>query len=132
MTGCWLITRFPHLFSSSWTTGQRLGGCDDTMAAHAEGRLLRLVKGDAATNGDVPAPAQVAENAIKSNNVVVFSKSFCPFCTKVKDLFNALHIQYEGRMNFSRKDMLSQGSFSSYERERCCRSRKYPNLHIAV
>jgi len=75
--------------------GQRLGGCDDTMAAHAENRLMRLVKGDSATNGDLPGPAQVAEKAIESNNVVIFSKSFCPFCTKVKDLFNSLHIQYE-------------------------------------
>jgi len=74
--------------------GQRLGGCDDTMSAHSEGRLARLVQGGEA-NGDASGPAQVAKNAIESNNVVVFSKSFCPFCTKVKDLLTSLKIQYE-------------------------------------
>ena len=66
------------------------------MLAHSEGRLARLVKGEEA-NGVASGPAQVAENAIESNNVVVFSKSFCPFCTKIKDLLTSLNIQYEGQ-----------------------------------
>ena len=66
------------------------------MLAHSEGRLARLVQGGEAANGDASGPAQVAKNAIESNNVVVFSKSFCPFCTKVKDLLTSLKIQYEG------------------------------------
>jgi len=72
--------------------GELLGGCDDTMKANAENRLLRLV--GSAQNG-VSAAGGVAEAAIKDNNVVVFSKSFCPFCTKVKDLLDSLHVKYE-------------------------------------
>ena len=64
------------------------------MTAHSEGRLARLVKGD--SGGGESAPASIADDAINNNNVVVFSKSFCPFCTKVKDLLDSLHVRYEG------------------------------------
>jgi len=76
--------------------GNLLGGCDDTMKASAEGRLKELI-GEASTNGvaDDGSPAAVTENAIKDHKVVVFSKSFCPFCTKVKELFDSLKIHYE-------------------------------------
>lgn len=32
---------------------------------------------------------------INSNKVMVFSKTTCPFCTKVKELFKSLNVQYE-------------------------------------
>ncbi|CAG7817945.1 unnamed protein product [Allacma fusca] len=36
------------------------------------------------------------EDLIKSNKVVVFSKSYCPYCDKVKDLFKKLSAQFYG------------------------------------
>ncbi|ESO85238.1 hypothetical protein LOTGIDRAFT_235910 [Lottia gigantea] len=35
------------------------------------------------------------QNYIKLNKVMVFSKSYCPFCTKVKDLFKSLNVEYK-------------------------------------
>ena len=66
------------------------------MKANADGRLKELV-GEKVVNEDAEnSAAAIVEIAINKDNVVVFSKSFCPFCTKVKDLFDSLKIQYEG------------------------------------
>ena len=32
---------------------------------------------------------------IKNNTVVIFSKTTCPYCAKVKDLFNSLDMKYQ-------------------------------------
>ncbi|XP_041457959.1 thioredoxin reductase 1, cytoplasmic-like [Lytechinus variegatus] len=32
---------------------------------------------------------------IQSNDVMIFSKSYCPFCVKVKELFNGMNIKYK-------------------------------------
>lgn len=75
--------------------GNLLGGCDDTMKAHAEGRLRTLNSANAENGNGESGPAAIAENAIKEHKVVVFSKSYCPFCTKVKDLFKSLNVTFE-------------------------------------
>ncbi|KAK9090379.1 hypothetical protein Sjap_023556 [Stephania japonica] len=36
-----------------------------------------------------------AKDIISSAPVVVFSKSYCPYCTDVKNLFSRLHVQYK-------------------------------------
>jgi len=43
--------------------------------------------------GDLPAD-QLVEQYIAQSKVIIFSKSYCPFCNKVKDLFNTLGISY--------------------------------------
>ncbi|KAK7499594.1 hypothetical protein BaRGS_00009246 [Batillaria attramentaria] len=43
-------------------------------------------------NEDIIAKIQ---EMISTNKVLVFSKTTCPFCTKVKDLFKSLNVQYE-------------------------------------
>ena len=35
---------------------------------------------------------ETIESAIESNDVVIFSKSYCPFCTKTKDLFKGMGV----------------------------------------
>jgi len=37
---------------------------------------------------------KLIEDAIKENKVAIFSKTYCPFCTKVKSLFNDLKTPY--------------------------------------
>jgi len=39
-------------------------------------------------------PDAVVSEAVASADVIVFSKSFCPFCLKTKKLFNSLEIDY--------------------------------------
>ena len=38
------------------------------------------------------SPSDFIQTAITNNKVVVFSKSYCPFCTKTKDLFSELGV----------------------------------------
>ena len=100
--GPFVIGRDHHhssiIIHQSYITGSLLGGCGDTMKANADGRLMALV-GDRNSNEDAAdGPTAIVESAIKGHKVVVFSKSFCPFCTKVKDLFDSLNIQYEGAL----------------------------------
>lgn len=40
-------------------------------------------------------PGQIVEKCIAENKVMVFSKSFCPFCHKIKDLFNRINVPFE-------------------------------------
>jgi hypothetical protein len=34
------------------------------------------------------------KNVIESNKIAIFSKTYCPWCDKVKDLFNELNEKY--------------------------------------
>jgi len=48
------------------------------------------------TMAPVPgSPMEQVENLISKNKVMVFSKTTCPFCTKIKQLFDSLKIEYE-------------------------------------
>mmetsp|Transcript_5940 Transcript_5940/g.10837 ORF Transcript_5940/g.10837 Transcript_5940/m.10837 type:complete len:138 (-) Transcript_5940:124-537(-) len=38
------------------------------------------------------SPAEFAKSEIASSDVVVFSKTFCPFCTSTKQLFSSMNI----------------------------------------
>ena len=40
------------------------------------------------------SPMEQVEQYIKDNKVMVFSKSTCPFCAKIKQLFDSLSIKY--------------------------------------
>ncbi|KAJ8359297.1 hypothetical protein SKAU_G00158220 [Synaphobranchus kaupii] len=46
------------------------------------------------------------QGLINSSEVLVFSKSYCPFCVKVKDLFNELNVKY----NAVELDLMDDGS----------------------
>lgn len=45
----------------------------------------------------VDAPTKVdkfVEDTIRDNKVVIFSKSTCPYCVKVKELFNSINEKF--------------------------------------
>lgn len=44
--------------------------------------------------GPIPEMNNLVDNFIKENNVMIFSKSYCPFCKKVKAIFDGLNIKY--------------------------------------
>ena len=39
-------------------------------------------------------PVKVVETYISNNQVMIFSKSYCPFCKRVKALFDGLNVEY--------------------------------------
>ena len=41
------------------------------------------------------ASAQLIQRLIKENKVMVFSKSYCPFCTKAKNVLNSIGVKYK-------------------------------------
>ena len=45
-------------------------------------------------DGEEEEPSKIIDNAIADHSVVIFSKSFCPFCTKIKDFFAAKGIPF--------------------------------------
>ncbi|KAI9310525.1 glutaredoxin, partial [Dichotomocladium elegans] len=47
---------------------------------------------------------ELVKKAITDNNVMVFSKSFCPYCTGAKDLFSDLNVTYKAYELDTRKD----------------------------
>ncbi|EDO38228.1 predicted protein [Nematostella vectensis] len=42
----------------------------------------------------VPQIQRLIEDSINNNAVMIFSKSFCPFCKKVKAIFESINVQY--------------------------------------
>eukprot|EP00956_Cyclotella_meneghiniana_P045207 scaffold358642_cov66-Cyclotella_meneghiniana.AAC.1 len=38
------------------------------------------------------SPVEYAKSEIASNDVVIFSKTYCPFCTSTKSLFSGMNI----------------------------------------
>ena len=40
------------------------------------------------------SPEDFAKSEIKSNDVVVFSKSYCPYCTATKELLTSMGVKY--------------------------------------
>lgn len=45
-------------------------------------------------NGEGLEPKAIVEQNIKDHKVMMFSKSYCPFCNKIKNLFKELNIEY--------------------------------------
>ena len=94
----------PNVF----VNGRHIGGHDDTKKAHQQGLLNDLLGGDAkpankeaetqAANNVRPAKGESIEsfvnNTIKNYPIVVFSKSTCPYCAKVKELFKTNNLEF--------------------------------------
>ena len=40
-------------------------------------------------------PMEIVDQMVAANRVMVFSKTTCPFCTKIKNLFDSLGFKYE-------------------------------------
>ncbi|XP_077564564.1 uncharacterized protein LOC144180031 [Haemaphysalis longicornis] len=49
-------------------------------------------------------PAAFVEETISKNMVTIFSKSYCPFCTKAKKVFDDLRVPYTAVELDSRSD----------------------------
>lgn len=59
------------------------------------GKQKAAANGASTSSSPRPKPTETIEqyvnNLLESNKVVVFSKSTCPYCAKVKDLFSSLN-----------------------------------------
>ena len=99
----------PNVF----VNGNHVGGYDNTSKAQKEGRLAKMLNPDTTkqTSSVQPKPGQAIDSfvndLIRLNDIVIFSKTTCPFCAKVKELFKSLNREYVaveldaiGKLNF--------------------------------
>ncbi|KAK3102799.1 hypothetical protein FSP39_014001 [Pinctada imbricata] len=68
----------------------------------------------------------VINNYIQKNKVMVFSKTTCPFCTKVKDLLKSMNVQYE----VLELDKADNGSELQNTLQQLSGQRTVPNVYI--
>lgn len=86
----------PNIFIN----GLWIGGYQNLVSLHNEGRLMPQLSDEVPeeTAELRPLPNETIETftdkLIKENKVMIFSKTTCPFCTKVKELFNSLNEQF--------------------------------------
>lgn len=59
--------------------------------AHAYGKMSRQMKMSVNTGGNLNS---LIKSNIDSNKIMVFSKTYCPYCTKVKDTFAKMDIKF--------------------------------------
>ncbi|KAJ3104327.1 thioredoxin reductase [Phlyctochytrium bullatum] len=72
------------------------------------------------------AVKDTVESYIKDNNVMVFSKSYCPYCRKAKALLDSLKVTYKA----VELDTVSEGSaMQAYLLEKSGQ-RTVPNIYI--
>jgi len=69
---------------------------------------------------------EVVEQRIKDNKVMVFSKTTCPFCTKIKNLFDSLGVKYE----VLELDQLAEGAAVQAALAEKSGQRTVPNVFI--
>ena len=85
---------------SVFVNGNHVGGYDNTSKAQKEGRLAKMLNPDTTkqTSSVQPKPGQPIDSfvndLIRLNDIVIFSKTTCPFCAKVKELFKSLNHEY--------------------------------------
>jgi len=72
------------------------------------------------------SPMEQVENYISKNKVMVFSKTTCPFCTKIKQLFDSLKFKYE----VLELDQISDGAEIQAALAEKSGQRTVPNVYI--
>lgn len=87
--------RRPLLESSNFLSGRKiLEGPKASRICQNKGSFLRFRI--LSTSSSISEEAQrFVEEAVEKEPVVVFSKSWCPYCAKVKGLFQSLGIQFK-------------------------------------
>ncbi|CAN8069733.1 unnamed protein product [Agarophyton chilense] len=102
--------------------GSTVGGGDDIAAFARRGVLVQMLTQapqklahqfppQVAQSKPKPrSPEEAVENAIKENAVMVFSKSYCPFCVQAKDLLEERVAAVEGLMPIKAFEMDEMGA----------------------
>ncbi|TPX69646.1 hypothetical protein SpCBS45565_g02336 [Spizellomyces sp. 'palustris'] len=74
----------------------------------------------------MPPTNKLVEDALSENKVVVFSKTYCPYCTKAKRLLDFLNVKYE---SFELDERLDGQAIQDYLKEKTGQ-RTVPNIFI--
>ncbi|KAI5741643.1 hypothetical protein M8J76_015665 [Diaphorina citri] len=80
----------PNIFIN----GTHVGGCDSTLKLFENGEIFKMLGASPEQEG-VFNPTSFVNTEVDNNSVVIFSKSWCPFCTKAKEKFNSINQTYK-------------------------------------
>lgn len=72
------------------------------------------------------SPKAKAETFIKDNNIMVFSKTYCPYCTKAKDALTELGLKF----TVYELDKESDGAEVQKALEEITKQRTVPNIFV--
>ena len=81
--------------SSTMAFGMRHGPTLSKMVARSSATRSSSFSTTSLHMSSQASPVDFAKSEIESNKVVVFSKSFCPFCKKTKSLLNGMDVDYK-------------------------------------
>ncbi|KAF6216591.1 hypothetical protein GE061_000934 [Apolygus lucorum] len=84
----------PNIFIN----GSHIGGFSDLSALNDGGQLKELInvgKSSDPSNADTMIFASRIEEFVKGNQIAIFSKTWCPWCTKVKTMLTAQGKQFQ-------------------------------------
>ncbi|XP_054919735.1 uncharacterized protein [Dermacentor andersoni] len=57
-------------------------------------KMFQRLWGKQSTAATMSAASSFIEQTLENSPVVIFSKSYCPFCRKAKQVFDELHVSY--------------------------------------
>ncbi|XP_008487196.1 uncharacterized protein LOC103523963 [Diaphorina citri] len=80
----------PNIFIN----GKHIGGCDATMKLFETGEISKILSSTMETN-DAFNPASFINGEIATNQVMIFSKTTCPYCTKAKEKFKSINQSFK-------------------------------------
>ncbi|KND04306.1 glutaredoxin [Spizellomyces punctatus DAOM BR117] len=95
-------------------------------ASHAISQSFLSVFALVDVRTDMLPTNKLVEDALSENKVVVFSKTYCPYCTKAKRLLDFLNVEYE---SFELDERLDGQAIQNYLKEKT-RQRTVPNIFI--
>ncbi|KAF9786726.1 putative GRX1-glutaredoxin [Thelephora terrestris] len=73
---------------------------------------------------------QTVEDAIAAHKIAIFSKSYCPFCTRAKNLINTTFPHLKGQIYVKELDLADDGTaIQEYLAEKT-RQKTVPNIFI--
>lgn len=76
----------PNIFIN----GKHIGGCDSTMKLFDNGEIFKLVGAANTQDSEAFVNYEIANNA-----VVIFSKTWCPYCSKAKEKFKSIDQKFK-------------------------------------
>jgi len=65
-----------------------------TVSAFMMNKPFSLSSRSMVLNASATTPSEIIKESVATNKVMLFSKSYCPFCDKAKTVFDKMNVEY--------------------------------------
>jgi len=90
------IASCQSIFLPRYLNQNKFEYCKASTAQYSKHFLINTCHRGSYSTGNMPPIQQdVVNQLIKDNKVMIFSKSYCPFCNKVKAIFDSIKVEYK-------------------------------------